>query len=234
MRVASRGRVVVKLKAKMPTTAMASSGSRSSRVDHDVAEAFADLSLGPGHDRALVELGGTHHEQGDQDGHVGRGVEEEAGRQADGEDEDASDGRADHPGGVHDHAVEADGVGHEITADHLGDEGLAGRVVEEVDHAEERGDQVDLPHRDGPQRHEEPEDEGEHARGRLGDVEEPSLVDPVDDQPAPAAEQQHRHELQSRDEADVEAVPVELVREDQQAQGDRRASRCPRPRSPGR
>ena len=72
----------------------------------------------------------------------------------------------------------------------------------------------------GPQRHQEAEGEGEHARCRLGDIEEPSLVDPVHDQPAPAAEQQHRQELQGRDDADVEPVPVELVREDEQAQGD--------------
>ena len=65
------------------------------------------------------------------------------------------------------------------------------------------------------------EGERQHARCRLGDVEEPTLVDPVDDEPAPAAEEQHRHELQGRDETDVEPVPVQLVREDQEAQGDR-------------
>ena len=156
-----------------------------------------------------------------QDCHVRRRVEQEAGGQADSEDEDPPDGRADHPGRVHDHAVEADGVGHEITADHFGDEGLPSRVVEEVDHAKQRGDQVDLPHVDGPQRHQEAEGEGQHPRCRLGDVQEASLVDPVDDQPAPAAEQQHRQELQGRDDTDVEPVPVEPVREDQQAQGDR-------------
>ena len=185
-----------------------------------VAQALADLPLGPGHHGALVELGGAHHEEGDQDGHVGRGIEQEARGQADGVDEDAADGGADHPGGVHDDAVEADGVGQEVAADHFGHEGLASRVVEQVDHAEQGGDQVDLPHGDGAQRHQDAEDEGQHAGCGLGDVEEATLVDPVDDEAAPAAEQQHRQELQGRDETDVEPVPVELVGEDQQAEGD--------------
>ena len=51
-----------------------------------------------------VELGGAHHGQADEHGHVGGGVHEEADAQPDESDDHAADGRARPPGGVHDHA----------------------------------------------------------------------------------------------------------------------------------
>ncbi len=101
----------------------------------DVAEAVPDLPLGPLHRPGRVQLGRPHHRQADDHGDVGGGVDEEADTQPDQRDDHAPDGRPDHPGGVHHHGVQAHGVGKVVAPHHLHDEGLAGRIVEDVDHS---------------------------------------------------------------------------------------------------
>ena len=103
----------------------------------DVTEPLANLSLGPHHARLGVEFGSAHERQGHDDGDIGGRVDEEAGRDAQSEDEDPTDGRADDPGRVHDDAVQAHRVGEEVETDHFGDKRLPGRIVEQVDHAEQ-------------------------------------------------------------------------------------------------
>ena len=125
------------------------------------------------------------------------------------EDEHAADGRPDHPGRVHQHAVEAHRVGQQVEPDHLGDEGLAGRVVEQVDEPEPRRQHVDLP-QVGRVRHDQhAQDEGQDARRGLRGVEHLALVDPVGDQAAEGAEQQQRQELQAGGDGDVDPGAVE-------------------------
>ena len=48
----------------------------------DVAQALADLTLGPHHTGTPIELGRTHHGERHDHGGVGRRVDEEAGGHA--------------------------------------------------------------------------------------------------------------------------------------------------------
>ena len=111
----------------------------------DVAQPLAHLPLGPTTPGRRYSSDGAHHGQRHDHRRIGGRVDEEARGHAHGEDEHPADGRPDDPGPVHQHAVEADRVGQEVAPDHLGDEGLAGRVVEEVHERRARRQHVHLP-----------------------------------------------------------------------------------------
>ena len=130
------------------------------------------------------------------------------------EDEDPADGRADDPGRVHDDAVEAHRVGEEVETDHFGDERLPGRIVEQVDHAEQRreGEDQSQVHRVGD--HEQAERERQQPGRGLRGVEDLALVETVGDQPTEGTEKEKRKELEPDGHGDVDAGAVELEQDE--------------------
>ena len=117
--------------------AISPSGIQSSGVTADVAEAGPDRSRLAFRDLSGAQLLGVHaREHPDHEGEA-RGIEREAGLDADGRDQDPGEGRTDHPGAVHKDAVQADRVDDAIGTNHLHDERLPGRIVDGVDAAAE-------------------------------------------------------------------------------------------------
>ena len=141
--VTRSGIVTEKLKANVPTIAIITSGTNSWRSAADVAQPGADLALGLGHRRRAEQLARAHGQQAGDDGGVAEGVEDERPAEADGDDEDAGQRRADHPGAGHHGAVQADGVGDLAGRHHLDDERAPARVVERRDDALHGGEGVD-------------------------------------------------------------------------------------------
>ena len=70
-----------------------------------VAESLSDLTLGSRHPLPAVQPGGVHHGECGDDGDIGPRVHHEARGDTDRHDEDAPDGRADHPRPVDEDAV---------------------------------------------------------------------------------------------------------------------------------
>ena len=78
-----------------------------------------------------------------------------------------------------------------VGPDHLQHEGLPGGVLEGVVDAQQRGQDADLPDRTVPVTVSKAEHEGLDAHRALQDDHEPALVDPVGDDAAVGAEEQH-------------------------------------------
>jgi hypothetical protein len=146
----------------------------------------------------VVEPVGVHGQQGADHGQERDGVEEERWGDPDRRDQPAGHGRADHPGGVEAGAVEADGVGDPVGADHLAHERLAGRHVEGGGAAQQQGQGVDHPQPHRPGGGQGPEDQGEHGHRGLGDQQQAALVEPVGGQPGPGPEGEHGGELEGQ------------------------------------
>jgi hypothetical protein len=104
--------------------------------------------------------------------------------------------------------VQADGVGQVVLAGDLGHEGLPRRVVEGHAEAEEQREQVDVLGSGDAGDSKQPEGHGTQRQPQLGDLENAALVEPVGDQTAVRAEQQHGQELQARGNADGKSRPA--------------------------
>ena len=102
-------------------------------------------------------------------------------------------------------------VRHVGRPDHLGHEGLPGRVVHDRYHAQRESQQVDVPQPDRSGNREEAENQRQAAHEALGDQQNAALAEPVGDRAAPQAEQQQREELQARSDAERRAAAVRQV-----------------------
>src|SRR5690606_18284803 len=143
-----------------------------------------------------------HQQQAGDGRDEGQAVEEEGPAGADAGDQHTRDGGADQAGGLEVRRVQADRVLQLAGADELGDEGLAGRVVDDGGQAErERGD-VDVPDLDAVGEREDGQHQGGEGHRGLGDEQGGALAQPVDEDASVEAEQQHRQELQGRGDAD--------------------------------
>lgn len=112
------------------------------------------------------------------------------------------DGGPDQPRGLEVGGVQADRVAQLVLADHFGDEGLPGGVVEDGDQAEDEGDQVDVPDLHVPAQREPGEGQAGEAHGGLGEQQQLALGEAVGDDTAVEPEEQHRQELQRGGDAD--------------------------------
>ena len=175
-------------------------GPQDGRVP-DVAQALTDLALRPGYGLQPRQLARAHGGQGRDHGDEGDGVEQERGRDPDGVDEDAGQGRTDQTGTVEHGAVEPDGVGDVIGADHLDHERLTGGIVEDGHAPEQEGEDVDHPQLGDAGQHDQEEGDGEHGRRALCPDERAALVESVGNHAAPHAEEQHGKELQGHHQA---------------------------------
>ena len=174
--------MTVKLKAKTPTIGHGEERGAQVGRGPDVPQPLANLALGPLHARLGVELGAAHEREGDDDGGVRGRVDEEARGDAQSEDQDAADGRADDAGRVHDTLLRLTALGRRSMPDHLGDERLPGRIVEQVDHAEQRRQRAKTsPQVDRVGDHQQAQREGQEPGRGLGGVEHLALVEPVGD-----------------------------------------------------
>ncbi len=167
-----------------------------------IAQPLAQLALAARDAVDLVEFRGPHHQQPGERGDEGQPVEQERPAAAEGGDQHTGDGGPDQPGGLEVGGVEADGVAQLVRADHLGDEGLPGRVVEDGDQAEDEGDQVDVPDLHMAAQREHGEGEAGEAHRGLGDQQQRALGEAVGDDAAVEPEEQHRQELQRGGDAD--------------------------------
>ena len=201
------GITVWKLNARHADHGHEQQGPAQVRGPPRVPETFAQLAGGPGDPAGPAELLGPHAVQGDDDGHVGKGVQEEAQRQADQGDQPPGQGRADDAAGVHHHAVQAHRVGQVLGRDHLGHEALSGGVVDQRDQAEQEGQDVDRPQRDEAGGGQDPQDQGQDPGRGLGEHGQAALVEPVGDHPAPRPGDQERHELEGDDRPEGHPAP---------------------------
>ena len=203
----------------MPTSAISASGTASSGVAPDVAQAGADRPRLAAAGGRRAQLRRVHPPEGDDHRHEGEGVDREAGADAEGRDQQPGDRRADDPRRLDDDAVEADRVDDPVGADHLDHEALPGRVVDRVDRAHREDREVDHPGRDDAGAGDREEADRGERHQRLGHHQQPPLREAVGEQPAPGAEEEHRQELQRRGQADRDAAAGQA--EDQPERGDR-------------
>ena len=174
----------------------------------NVGQSLADLPPGPNGGRGQVQPAAVDQQQGHQEGEVAQGVGQDGPARADGRDHQSGHRRADDPGGVEARRVEADRVGQMIRSGDLRDQRLPGRVVEGRAEAEQQRQQVHVPRGRHSGHGQQAEDERTQGQPGLGDQQDPALVEPVRDQAAVRAEQQHRQELQARRDADRERRPA--------------------------
>jgi hypothetical protein len=152
-----------------------------------------------------------HQQQSRDDGHVADRVQEEAPALADAGDQRARDRRSHDAGTVEHRRVEGDGVHQITTAHHVGDERLARRDVERVDHANEPGDREDVPHLHAPGECEAGQHEGEEHRGRLRGQQNRVPPARVRDGPAKRREQEDGDLAGKPDESQEHGGPGEAV-----------------------
>ena len=155
-----------------------------------------------------------HPEEGD-------GVEEEDPARADGDDDQARDGGADHPGAVEGCRVQRDRVRRVLAGDDVGDERLSGRVVEGRHDAECEREAVHdhEGHVAGEDHHTERDREQEQQS--LGHHEQPAAVEAVGDPAGDADQQQRRRELQRHRHAHRGGVVVGQLGQDDPVLGGR-------------
>ena len=132
-----------------------------------------------------MEVSGAHCCQGDDDRHVGTGVDEEAPCEANGGDEDATEAGANHPGQIHEDRVETHRVREQFVANHLLDEGLSGRVVEEVDESRDEREAEDCEQGHVMRRHQDTEEERLDERSGLRGEQDGAFSRPIDDEAGP-------------------------------------------------
>ena len=145
----------------------------------DVPEALDDLPRPMGDRLSADEVGGVHSQKGHEDRDEGECVDQETHADADCHDEDSGDRGTDRTGAVRHHAVQRDGVRHRLGADHLGDEGLPGGIVNGVHEPEAPRDREDHPQPHRVRDDEETEDKCEQAEGGLGGEQDPPLVEAI-------------------------------------------------------
>ena len=172
------------------------------RVPH-VAQALPDLFLLPADPFGREQLGAAHRGQRDQHRAERQRVEGEAQGEPDGRGDHPAERGAEHAGHVHGHRVEGDRVRQVSGRDHLGNEALPGRVVEDVDEAEREGQQVDDPEPDAVRADGDGEDPREQPGQGLRDVQHPLAVHPVREHAADRAEQEHGQEPGRAGEAEL-------------------------------
>jgi hypothetical protein len=185
------------------------------RVAH-VAQPLPELAADPA-ERALhrragrgEQLAGADEQQADDDRHVGRGVDEEAGGDAGHADQQPGDGRPEDPRPVEDSAVERDRIGHVLPADHLDHERLAHRHLDRAGHAQQRGHEPHVPDGDLAAEHEQPEDDCQHQRAGLRGDERAPLGQHVGDDAAEQPEGEDRQELGGGSHAKRERIVRQL------------------------
>src|SRR5579872_1058735 len=90
-------------------------------------------------------LGDLHHEESDDHRDIADGIGEEAPTFTDTGDENSRNGWADDAGAVEHGRIESDGIHQVFLANHLYEEVLPAGNVEGIDHAQERGEQENMP-----------------------------------------------------------------------------------------
>jgi hypothetical protein len=161
---------------------------------------------------------GVHAPEGDDHRAEGRGVEQEAGGNADGGDQRPGSGRPEDPGGVDQDAVESHRVDHLIGADQLDHEALARRVVDRVDRAAHENQREHHPRLDRAGHRQAPERERRDRHRGLRDDQQRALREAIRDHAAPGAKNEDRQELEGRGDADRDPASGQL--EDQPHLGD--------------
>ena len=180
-------------------------GQRADHRDHEerdeqfrraphVTQALPDLPLLPADPFGREQLGAAHRGQRDQHRAERERVAGEAQREPDSRGDHPAERGPEHAGHVHGDRIERDLVRQVLGRDHLGDEALPGRVVEDVDEAERQGQQVDDPEPDAVRADGDGEDPREQPGQRLGHVQHPLPVQPVREHAADRAEQEHGQE----------------------------------------
>ncbi len=134
-----------------------------------------------------------HEQQAGNHGDIARAVGEEAPAFADGRHGHAGDGRAEDAGAIEHGGIQGDGIDQIFPVHHLDDKRLAGRDVESVHHAEQRGQQHDLPDLDVFEQRQRGKDERQqHGRRLRGDDDAMSAVTVREHAP-------HRRQQKDRD-----------------------------------
>ena len=156
------------------------------RPDHgmggDVAQAFLQIGEGGGDVRPGDERTELHLHQGGDDGEKRQPVDGETPAGPEGGIGQAAHGGAESRSQVEHGRVEGDGVGHVLgVVDQLLDDGVAGRSVEGVGHAEAEGQNQDVPGPDDVQEDQDRGDEGQDHHGGLGDQKKLPARDPIGD-----------------------------------------------------
>ena len=166
-----------------------------------VAQALPQLARRPGGGRHRAQLRPVHRGQREDHRHKAGGIGEKADAVSYGGDEDAGNGRAHRAGHVDQDRVQADGVAQVVGPDELHHERLAGRVLEGVVQAEQRGEDADVPDLHRPGDGEQPQGQRLDSHGALERDHHPALVDAVGNDAPIGPQQQHRQGLQRDDHA---------------------------------